>query len=119
MKYIKKYNNRDLQSQPDTTKDEPQIGNYVKINSDKFDKDFTWIPFFNQEIGKIDSINQTELKIGGFPYYIIFENPIPHSRFRETQPPFSTMAFKRNELLAWAPTKKELKIKIDAIKYNL
>jgi len=107
MKYLKTY---------ETLTDEPKIGDYVKIDSNKFDQDFSLIDFFNNEIGKIDSINQKEKDIGGFPYYVLFQNIIPSFILG---PPNHYMAFRKKELLAWAPTKKKLQLQIDINKYNL
>jgi hypothetical protein len=105
MKYLKTY---------EQSSNDPKVGEYVKIDSNKFN--FELIEFFNKEIGKIDSINQKELEIGGFPYYVIFQNATPNSSFG---PSDQFMAFRKKELLAWAPTKKKLQLEIDINKYNL
>lgn len=105
MIYLKKYEN---------INDKPKVGDYVLIDPSKFDelKDF-----FNSEIGKIFNVDEIEIKLNGYPYFIKFEKNIPTSIFGPKND--NKMAFKEKELLSWSNNKKNLKIKIDANKYNL
>lgn len=104
MKYLKTYENLN---------DSPQVGDYVMGDPYQF-KDIN--NFLSTEIGKIDRINDVELKIDGYPYIVVFDTSIPGSSYG---PKDKEMAFNKSELLAWDSSLDGLKLKIKAKKYNL
>jgi len=104
MKYLKTYEN--LNS--------PQVGDYIKVDSSKFTelKDF-----FDIEIGKILRINEKELKIGGYPYYVKFNINIPGSTYGPNGG--NEMGFRESEFISWGNSLEDLELKVKANKYNL
>ena len=105
MKYLKTY---------EQNNNSPKVGDFVIVNSSKFDD---LKNFFDNEIGTIDSMNETELKANGFPYYVKFNKNIPASTLGPGDE--DTIALREIEMLAWSDNLDELKIIIDTKKYNL
>lgn len=107
MRYIKTY---------EDSNSEPQVGDYVIVDSSKFDE---LKEFFDSEIGKISKVSETELKMGGggYPYFVNFDKFIPISSFGTNNE--KEMAYKKNELLVWSNNYDEIKMMVDAKKFNI
>ena len=104
MKYLKSF---------EQIGDDPKIGDYVKVDSSKMKelKDF-----FDNNIGRIKKIETNELRSGGYPYQVYFDEKIPNSILG---PSDSYMSFRSIEFLAWASDLETLKINIVANNYNI
>ena len=107
MKYIKKYEEKS---------DKPKIGDYVKVNHNKFCVISKEI--FKNNIGILVEIIQREvdLQLGGYPYIVEFDDNVPVTG---TSMDDNKISLSLAEIEAFASTKEELDIKLNAKKYNL
>lgn len=97
MKYLKKF---------EFFRDEPRVGDYVKIEADYFDD--ALIEFFKTNIGRIINIENSE----EYNYIVEFDDIVPLSTIK-------TIGIELDEIIEWASDKDGLKIKKEINKYNL
>ena len=111
MKYLKTFESLD----------EPKVGDYVYMRSSAISEEVK--DLVNNSVGKITKItyefNYEDVDKNGLIEYIDVKYNFPESILKKFGDKLNDRGFNPDQLVAFAPTIKELELKVAAKKYNI